>query len=196
MEMEDTHALSAHTDKLETQVRMTNVLPPQLAQELTKSNLLLTLLLVVDARLANIQLSSQMFPELNVLEDHSPSVPIAQPDNQLMDTLVRTAHQDKLLAQITPSNATPQPVPETNKSELLSTTSAVVLVRLANGQYTWLMPKELNVFLDQELLAHHAHKDNPTMDTAVLHAQLDKSKTHRTHKCAIPQFVPDHMTFN
>lgn len=70
MEMEDTPALSAHMDKLETHRRMTNVLVHQAAQQQIKSNLLLIVLLVVDARLANIQPLSQMLQELTVLEDH------------------------------------------------------------------------------------------------------------------------------
>lgn len=82
-----------------------------------------------------------------------------------MDINVRTAHQDKLLAQLTKSNAILHHVLETNKSEQLSTTSPVELVRLANGQYIWQMLQELNAFLDQELSAHHAPRDNLTMDT-------------------------------
>lgn len=91
MVMVDTLALSAHTDKLETQIKMTNVWTQLLAQEQIKSNLLSILLLVVDVKLANIQHSSQIFQELTVSKDHLPSVPIAPPDNQMMDTLVRIA---------------------------------------------------------------------------------------------------------
>jgi dihydroxyacetone kinase-like predicted kinase len=165
MEMEDTPALSAHMDKLETHRRLTSVWILQAAQQQIKSNLLLILLHVVDARLANIQLLSQMLQELTVLEDHLPSVPIAPPDNQMMDIHVRTAHQDKLLAQPTLRHAILQHVLETNKSEQPSTTSAVELVRLANGQYIWQTLQELNAFLDQELSAHHVPRDNLTMDT-------------------------------
>lgn len=91
MVMEDTLALSAHTDKLETQIKTTNVWTQLLAQELIKSNLLLILVLVVDVKLANIHNSSQILQELTVSKDHLQSVLIAPPDNQMMDTLVRIA---------------------------------------------------------------------------------------------------------
>jgi hypothetical protein len=76
------------------------------------------------------------------------SVPIAQPDNLLMDTLVSNAQLDKLWVSTTLRHATLQLVLVTNKLELLSIISAAVLVRLANGQYTKSMLQELNVFLD------------------------------------------------
>jgi hypothetical protein len=84
MVMVDTHALTAHSDKLEEEdtlilepplilsiiTLLTNVLPQQLVLELTKFNLLLMLNHAVDAKLANSQDSSQMSLELNALLDH------------------------------------------------------------------------------------------------------------------------------
>jgi len=115
MEMEDTHVLTAHSDKLEAELITKYVLMHHLAQQLTQSNLLLIELLVVDARLVNSQDSSQMLQELAALPDHLPSVLIALLDNQMMDTPVKTAHQVKLSAQLTPRHATLQHVLETNK---------------------------------------------------------------------------------
>jgi hypothetical protein len=124
------------------------VLPQELAQELTKSNLPLMPLTVVDARLATGQDSSQMFLELNVLPDHLLSAMIALPDNLPMDTPVRNAQLDKLLIQTTSSNATDQPAQDNIKSNLLTTTSTVEDARPANSHNTCQMPLETNASLD------------------------------------------------
>jgi hypothetical protein len=78
--MEDTHALNAHSDKLDHQLAQlemltltqsaNNALTHQLAMLATKLDLLLTLHHVEDAKLANSQDSSLMSLELNVLLDH------------------------------------------------------------------------------------------------------------------------------
>jgi hypothetical protein len=96
MEIQDTHASHAHSVKSEVELTKLNVLIHQLALEQIKFNLLSTPLLVEDARLVNGQDLLQMSPELSVLPDHLLSVPIAQPDNLLMDTLVSNAQLDKL----------------------------------------------------------------------------------------------------
>lgn len=95
----DTHALTAHTDKLEEEesltlvlvllpsiTLLTNVSTQELVPEETKFNLLLMLNPAVDAKLATGQDSSQIPLELNALQDHLLSVLSALLDNLMMDT--------------------------------------------------------------------------------------------------------------
>jgi hypothetical protein len=158
----------------------------ELVLEETKFNLLLMLNLAVDAKLATGQDSSQIPLELNAFQDHLLSVLSALLDNLMMDTHARNAQLDLLLIQITLRDATSQLVPvlasidfkdnqQTYQSNSHMIISPVEDVRFANGHNTFQMPAELNASLDQEPPAQFAHRDNLTMDTHALHAQLVKS---------------------
>lgn len=196
METKDTHALSAHSVKLEAQLTKNNVFPQLNAQEPIKFNLVLMLHHAVDARLANGQDSSQMFQELNALQDHLPFAQIALPDNHKMDTPVTNAQLAKFKIQTTSRDAIPQLALDNTKSDSLLTTSAVELVRLANGHNINQILKEANAFLDQELFATVAILDNQMMDTHVLLAQLDQSKIQTILKFATHQLAMVFMIFN
>jgi hypothetical protein len=194
--MKVTHALSAHSDKLEQQLEplehtTLNASTHQLAMLATKFNLLLTLHHVEDAKLANSHNSSLMSLELNVLPDHLLLAQIALKDNQMMDTHVLLAQLVQSKIQLTLRDVLDQPALDNIKSNLLSTTSNVVLVRLANGQHTCQILPETNAFKDHLLLAQHALKDNQMMDTHVLLAQLDKSKTPTMQEYATLQYVTE-----
>jgi hypothetical protein len=194
--MKVTHALSAHSDKLEQQLEplehtTLNASTHQLAMLATKFNLLLTLHHVEDAKLANSHNSSLMSLELNVLPDHLLLAQIALKDNQMMDTHVLLAQLVQSKIQLTLRDVLDQPAQDNIKSNLLSTTSNVVLVRLANGQLTCQILPETNAFKDHLLLAQHALKDNQMMDTHVLLAQLDKSKTPTMQEYATLQYVTE-----
>jgi hypothetical protein len=144
---------------------------------------------VEDAKLANSHNLSQMSPELNVLLDHLLIALIALKDNQMMDTHVLLAQLAQFKILKTLRDATDQTAQDNTKSNLLSTTSNVVPVRLANGQLTCQMLLEPNAFRDHLLHAHHALLDNQMMDTHALLAQLDKSKMPTMLEFAILQYA-------
>jgi hypothetical protein len=102
----------------------------------------------------------------------------------MMDTHVLNAQLELFLIQTTPRDATSQLVlplrvvllefqdnQQICQSNSHLITSAVEDVSTANGHNTFQMPAELNAFLDQELFAQAAFKDNPMMDTHALLAQ-------------------------
>lgn len=100
---------------------------------------------------------------------------IAQPDCQLIDTHAKHAQEDKLYHQPIHNNALLHHVLEDIKLDILSTTLNVVDVKLATGHTKCQTPKEQPVWIDHLLIAIVALRDNLTMDTLALLAQLDKS---------------------
>jgi len=90
----DILARHAQQDKLLCKTIQSNAIL-QLAQELTKLDQLLINTTVEDVKLANSQHSSQMLRELLVSQDQLLLATLAQLDNQMMDTHVLHAHQEK-----------------------------------------------------------------------------------------------------
>jgi hypothetical protein len=183
--MKVTHALSAHSDKLEQQLEplehtTLNALTHQLAMLATKFNLQLTLHHVEDAKLANSHNSSLMSLELNVLPDHLLLAQIALKDNQMMDTHVLLAQLDKSKTPTMQEYATLQYVTECTRSNCQSTKDHAENAKHANGQDKCQIMRELPVLTDHSLNAQTASREDQMTTTLVNNAHSDKSKTHKT----------------
>lgn len=123
---------------------------------------------------------------------------IAPLDNPQTDTPVKHAHQDKfkwlLVILMTERDATDQLALKDTKWPLLLITSTVEDARHADGHNTCQMLKEINAFLDQELLATTALPENQMMDTHAKLAQLDPSKIQTKRIDAMSHNVLETMT--
>jgi hypothetical protein len=172
----DLLASHAHSDKSEMLEMPTKILAlTQLhAMVNTKFKELSMPKTVVLVCLATGQFKCQMLLELNASTDHLLNALTALPDNQMTDTLVRNAQQDKLLTKTILKHATLHNVQVNTKSEVLLINSAVVLVSLATGQFKCQMLLELNASTDHLLHAQIAIRDNRMMDTHALTAQQAK----------------------
>jgi hypothetical protein len=144
-------------DNLPTDTPALHAQPVKLYQRLINNNAMfqdvlvhsqsepqLTTSTVVDARIAHSHVKFQMQQELLVSIDHSLFAMTALQDNLPIDTLARNAQLDKFKILKILKDATLQLVPDNTKLEVYSISSTAVDVRLANGQCTCQMLKELS----------------------------------------------------
>lgn len=144
--MTTTLVRDAHLAKFKIQLTSTDV-SPELAEDNTKSNLLLTHNHVEDVKTANGQDSCQINSRLNALLDHLLSV-VADPSNPLMDTHVKPAQLVTFKISITLRIVSDQTVVDKDKSNSQLTRITVEDVKPANGHNSFQTAQELNVSLD------------------------------------------------
>jgi hypothetical protein len=160
--VEDTNVQIAHLDKLETQ--LTQLREDVLHQHVlvdTKSNLLLTKPLVVDANNAHGHNLNLMYQELNVFKDHLLFATVEKRDLPVVMN-VKTAQLDSSNLPVIQNNVLDHHVLDNTKSNSQSIQLPVDCVRPANGLNSNQIMPETNVNQDQLLFAIALTEDHKT----------------------------------
>ena len=145
--------------------------------ENTKSPKRLMNTLAEHVRPANGHNSNQIHPELHAFKDHLP-IATALAEDQLSDIAVKNAQLELFKIHLMFKHATPHNVLVLTKSEdhwmLLNVENA----KIANGQDTFQIIRELNVSWDHSLNVI-ASANNQQMDTHVKLVTMDQDKTQQ-----------------